>query len=79
MVVRCSHGESLSAAPGTAATPSVEQHKETTMCIYHVVDYQNRNYGSYTSRERAMRLAESLQAWFADRTYFVEEVHYALD
>lgn len=49
------------------------------MCIYHVVDYQNRNYGSYTSRERAVRLAESLQGWFADRTYFVEEVHYALD
>lgn len=48
------------------------------MCIYQVVDHLNRNYGSYTSREKALRLADSLGTWFADRRYYVEEVHYGL-
>lgn len=46
------------------------------MCIYNVVDQLNQNFGSYTSREKAVRMAESLSIWFADRAYFVEEVYY---
>lgn len=46
------------------------------MYIYNVVDHLNQSFGSYTSREKAVRMAESLRIWFADRTYFVEEVYY---
>lgn len=46
------------------------------MCIYNVIDQLNQNYGSYTSREKAVRMAESLRTWFAGKTYFVEEVYY---
>lgn len=45
------------------------------MCIYKVIDHLNQDYGSYTSREKAVRMAESLRVWFADRVYFVEEVY----
>lgn len=45
------------------------------MSIYNVVDHLNQNYGSYTSRAKAVRMAESLGIWFSNRAYFVEEVY----
>jgi len=45
------------------------------MCIYNVIDHLHQNYGSYTSREKAVRMAESLGIWFANKAYFVEEVY----
>lgn len=49
------------------------------MRIYHVIDHQNQNYGSYSSREKAVRMAESLRDWFSGKLYYVEEVYYELD
>lgn len=53
--------------------------KEIDMRIYHVIDHLNQNYGSYSSREKAVRMAESLRDWFSGKLYYVEEVYYELD
>lgn len=46
------------------------------MFIYNVVNHLDQNLGTYTSRDKAVRMAESLGTWFADKTYFVEEIYY---
>lgn len=47
----------------------------TLMSLYTVRDQQNKDFGTYTSREKAMRMASLLKNWFADRFFHVEELH----
>jgi hypothetical protein len=48
---------------------------EPIMTIYNVVDQQNREFGTFTSREKAVDMASLLKNWFADRNFHVEEFH----
>lgn len=45
------------------------------MTIYYVVDQRNREFGTFTSREKAMRMAASLKIWFTDSSFHIEEFH----
>lgn len=47
----------------------------TIMTIYNVVDQQNREFGTFTSREKAVDMASLLKNWFADRNFRIEEFH----
>ena len=46
------------------------------MALYTVLDHQNREFGTFTSHERAVSMLVELQYWFADRTFRIEELHY---
>lgn len=46
-----------------------------SMTIYNVVDNKNRAFGTFTSRERAIRMAAALKIWFADRIFHIEELN----
>ena len=45
----------------------------TIMTIYNVVDQQNREFGTFTSREKAVDMATLLKNWFADQSFHIEE------
>ena len=45
------------------------------MSIYHIRDQQNRDFGTFTSQEKATLMASLLKNWFTESQFRIEELH----
>lgn len=43
------------------------------MSIYHIRDQQDRDFGTFTSREKAALMASLLKNWFTESQFRIEE------